>query len=481
MTIKIRLSQIKKLFYLMPRELNRTIGLRFAIVFVIANIIGSGVYKKVAPMAAELNSGILVLLCWLAGGIITLFGALSVAELAAMMPHSGGEFNYHRRIYNKFFAFTYGWASYTVIKTGTIASLAYVFAQSLHQVINGPELWPSLARISVFNVFYPFESLNVKLTAITLILLLTLFNTMGIKIGVRLSATILGLVLAGIATIVVLGVTNPVASLTQITSSASSFTASAFLTAMLSAFFAYEGWNGVAYVGGEVKDPQKNIPRSLVIGVLAVIALYLVVDATYLAVLSVDELAQIYHSPNKIAAVEVVRKITGDMGALAISILIVVTTFGCLHASILSNSRIYFAMANEGLFFRKAGKINTRNAPSFSLWMQGFWSSFLVMSGTFDQLTDMLIFAAFIFYGASALGVIVLRFKAPNEPRPYKVWGYPFVPAAFFLFSVCLVFNSIFTRPREAAIGLSLIALGIPFYFWFVRKTNTLIPPSGSL
>ena len=454
----------------MPRELNRTIGLRFAIIFVIANIIGSGVYKKVAPMAAELNSGTLVLLCWLVGGIITLFGALSVAELAAMMPHSGGEFNYHKRIYNKFFAFTYGWASYTVIKTGTIASLAYVFAQSLHQVINGPELWPSLAEINVFGVFYPFQSLNIKLTAITLILMLTLFNTMGIKIGMRLSATIMGLVLAGIATIVIVGISSPSAAVAQITDSGSSFTASAFLTAMLSAFFAYEGWNGVAYVGGEIKDPQKNIPLSLAIGVFAVIAIYLVVDATYLAVLSVDELTEIYHSQNQIAAVEAMRKVTGDAGALAISILIVITTFGCIHASIVSNSRIYYAMASEGLFFKRAARINSRNAPSFSLWMQGIWSSMLVMSGTFDQLTDMLIFAAFIFYGASALGVIVLRYKAPDEPRPYKVWGYPYVPGLFFLFSVCLVFNSIFTRPREAAIGLSLIGLGVPFYFWFVYR-----------
>ena len=456
----------------MPQQLHRTINLKFAIVFVIANIIGSGVYKKVAPMAAELNSGTLVLLCWLAGGIITLFGALSVAELAAMMPHSGGEFNYHKRIYNRFFAFTYGWASYTVIKTGTIASLAYVFAQSLHQIINGPELWPSLSQINLFNTFYPFQSLNVKLTAIALILILTLFNTMGIRIGVKLSATILGLVLAGIATIVVLGVASPQASVTRITESNAGFNISTFLTAMLSAFFAYEGWNGVAYVGGEVKNPHKNIPWSLAIGVFAVIAIYLVVDATYLSVLSISELKEVYLSQNKIAAVEAVRKVAGNGGALSISILIVITTFGCLHASIVSNSRIYYAMASEGLFFKKAARINSRSAPAASLWMQGIWSSLLVMSGTFDQLTDMLIFAAFIFYGATALGVIILRFKAPDEPRPYKVWGYPFIPAIFFLFSICLVFNSIFTRPREAAIGLSLIAIGVPFYYWFNKQNN---------
>ncbi|MBL7699371.1 MAG: amino acid permease [Chitinophagaceae bacterium] len=451
--------------------LQRTITLRYAVVFVIANIIGSGVYRKVAPMTAELNSPLLVLLCFLAGGIITLFGALCVAELGAMMPEAGGEFRYHSRIYNRFFAFTYGWASYTVIKTGTIASLAYVFAQSLHQIIAGPELLPSLADINVFGVFYPFQSLNVKLTAMSLILLLTLFNTMGIKIGVRLSATILALVLSGIALIVIAGIASPVTSFNRLISeSDAAFSFSPFLTAMLSAFFAYEGWNSIAFVGGEVKNPQRNIPASLAIGVFAVIAIYLIVDAAYLSILSTNELHDIFVSQNKIAAVEAMRKLWGDGGALAIAILIVVTTFGCLHSSIVSNSRIYYAMANQGLFFRKASNLNSRSTPAASLWMQGGWSMLLVMSGTFDQLTDMLIFAAFIFYGAMALGVIILRVREPQESRPYKVWGYPVVPAVFVLFSVALVFNSIITRPREAGIGLTLIALGVPFYFYFNRK-----------
>jgi APA family basic amino acid/polyamine antiporter len=451
--------------------LQRTISLKFAIVFVIANIIGSGVYMKVAPMAAELNSAILVLLCWLAGGIITLFGALCVAELAAMMPESGGEFKYHNRIYNRFFAFTYGWASFTVIKTGTIASLAYIFSQSLHQIINGPELLPSLSEINLLGVFYPFRSLNVKLTAMSVILILTIVNTLGIRIGVRLSATLLALVLAGIGLIVVTaGVSAHSKYGMLISESTSPFYLSPFLTAMLSAFFAYEGWNSIAYVGGEVKDPQRTIPLSLAIGVFAVMAIYLIVDAAYLSILSINDLQVINNAQNKIAAVEAMRILTGDAGAMIISILIVITTFGCLHASIVSNSRIYYAMAGEGLFFSNAGKINRRNAPATSLWMQGLWSMLLVMSGTFNQLTDMLIFAAFIFYGAMALGVIILRIRSPHEVRPYKVWGYPVVPAVFFLFSTALVFNSIVTRPREAGIGLALITLGVPFYFWFNRK-----------
>ena len=207
---------------------------------------------------------------------------------------------------------------------------------------------------------------------------------------------------------------------------------------MLSAFFAYEGWNSIAYVGGEVKNPQRNIPASLAIGVFAVMAVYLVVDATYLSILSMDELKGIFQSQNKIAAVEAMRKISGDGGAFSISILIVITTFGCLHSSIVSNSRIYYAMAKDGLFFRKAARLNSKDAPSASLWMQGVWSSLLVMSGTFDQLTDMLIFAAFIFYGASALGVIILRIREPNEPRPYKVWGIPCNTS-----NLCFVFRGI--------------------------------------
>lgn len=422
-------------------------------------------------MAAELDSALLVLLCWLAGGLITLFGALSVAELAAMMPESGGEFVYHKKIYNRFFAFTYGWASYSVIKTGTIASLAYVFAQSLTQVVSLPDIFPSLSGVNLFGVFYPFQSFTIKLIAIALILTLTIFNTMGIRTGVRLSATLLALVLFGISFIVISGLSSPAADLSAIVPPVQQapFNLSAFLTAMLSAFFAYEGWNGVAYVGGEVKNPKQNIPKSIAIGVFAVIAIYLIVNATYLALLSISDLKEIYLSQNKIAAVETMRKIIGDGGATLISILIVVSTLGCIHASIVSNSRIYYAMAREGLFFRNVARINSHKAPATALWMQGAWSMVLVMSGTFDQLTDMLIFAAFIFYGATALGVIILRKRLPDAHRPYRVWGYPFIPGIFFLFSVALVFNSVFTRPREVAIGLTLISIGVPFYFHFKR------------
>jgi APA family basic amino acid/polyamine antiporter len=248
-------------------------------------------------------------------------------------------------------------------------------------------------------------------------------------------------------------------------------TVSAFYTAMLAAFWAYQGWVSVGFIGGEIKDPKKNIPRGIVMGVFIVIAVYLSVNVTYMTLLSIPQLEQIHKSGNQIAAVEAVRAFWGTGGVLFISVLILVTTLGCTNASILTGARPYYAMAREKLFFPSIAKINKSNVPSNSLLWQGVWASILVLSGTFDQLTDMIIFAVFIFYGATTLGVFILRRRMPDANRPYKVWGYPVVPAIFILFCIGLFFNTIVTRPREAAIGMILILLGIPVYF-LLKKIN---------
>jgi basic amino acid/polyamine antiporter, APA family len=459
--------------------LNRSLGLKLAIVVVIGNILGSGVYKKVAPMAAELDSSLMVLICWVLGGLITLFGALSNAELAGMLADTGGEIVYYKRIYNRFMSFIYGWTNFTIIKTASIASLAYVFAQSLHSMAPLPEVIPAMAECSIGGVFHPFAGFNVKLLAISLILALTFFNTLGIRTGMRLSTILLLLVVAGIMLISIFGLSAPQSDLGQVfavTPAARATGFGAIFTAMLAAFWAYEGWNSVGFVAGEVKNPNRNVPLSLMLGLFGVIAIYLLVNTAYLSLLSTSDLTEIYQSSNKIAAVETVRVFGGNQGAFVISLLILVTTLGCAHASVLSNSRIYFAMAERGIFFRRASRVNKARVPGNSLWMQGIWSSLLVLSGTFDQLTDTLIFAAFLFYGATTLGVFVMRIREPNLPRPYKVWGYPVIPALFILFCIALTINTIAARPREAAIGLSLIALGIPFYFLFrkIQKKNNV-------
>jgi APA family basic amino acid/polyamine antiporter len=456
------------------RRLVRTLGLGYVIIFVVANIIGSGVYKKIAPMAAELHSSVWILLAWIVGGIITLFGALSNAEVAGLLADTGGDFVYFKKIYNRFFAFIYGWSLFTVIQTATISSLAYVFAQSLNSIIHLPDVLLSLQHFTIGGVFYPFQDFGVKLIAILLILLLTLLNISGLKSGAGVSRAILLLVCTGLFVIVVFGLSNGSSkpenymNISELTNG--SVTLSSFYTAMLAAFWAYQGWVSVGFIGGEVKNPTVNIPKGIVMGVFIVIFIYLMTNITYLSLLSIPQLIQIHESGNQIAAVEAVRSFWGAKGVLFISLLILITTLGCTNASILTGARPYYAMARERLFFSGIGKLSKTNVPYNSLLWQGIWASMLVLSGTFDQLTDMIIFAVFIFYGATALGVFILRRRMPNAHRPYKVWGYPFVPAIFILFCIGLFFNTIVTRPREAAIGMALILSGIPVYFLFRRK-----------
>ncbi len=457
----------------LPTQLNRTLGLRLAIVMVIGNIIGSGIYKKVAPMAAELHSPGWILICWVLGGIISMFGALSNAEIASMLADTGGEYAYYKKIYGRFFSFLYGWSNFAAIKTAAIASISYVFAESLNSIVHLPSVLTSWADINIAGVFYPFEGFNVKLVSILLIIILTWINSKGLKTGAELSTVLLLLVIAGITLIIVFGSSSPEAEISgsfNMVTPTQPVTISAIFTAMLAAFWAYEGWNSVGFLGGEIKNPNRNVPLSIGLGLLIVIVLYLLANITYLSLISIESLEQINAAGNSIAAVESVKVFWGTGGVLFISLLILLSTLGCTHATILSNARTSYAMAKEGLFFPKMAKINSSKVPGNALWYQGIWACILILSGTFDQLTDMLIFAAFIYYGATTLGVFILRKKMPDAPRPYKVWGYPVIPASFIIFCVFLIGNTLIARPREAAIGLTLILLGIPFYWWFNRK-----------
>jgi len=455
------------------QQLSRSLGLRLVIVVVISNIIGSGVYKKVAPMAAELNSSAWVLGCWLLGGIISLLGALCNAEVAGLLADTGGEYVYYKKIYNRFFAFVFGWSCFTVIETAAISSLAYVFAQSLVSIIGLPQLFSYVADLSIAGIFYPLADFTVKLTAIILIILLTWINSKGIKASAGFNTALLLLIVTGIALIIIFGLSSKQADPTGIIQSSAgsgSVNFSSIFTAMLAAFWAYEGWASIGYLGGEIKNPNRNIPLGIATGVTTVIVVYLLVNFTYLSLLPIQELRQIHESGNRIVAIEAVRKFWGANGAIFISILILVTTLGCTNAAVMSSCRPYFAMAREGLFFKGVAKLNKNQAPGNSLLCQCIWASVLVLSGSFDQLTDMIIFAVFIYYGATTLGVFILRKKMPDAPRPYKVWGYPVVPAFVLLFCAVLVINTIFARPREAGIGLVLMLTGVPMYWWFMKK-----------
>lgn len=444
-------------------KLSRSLGLRSAILLVVSGIVGSGVFKKVAPMAAELGSPILVLACWIVAGLVSLAGALTYAEMAGMFPQSGGEYVYFKKVYGRLFAFLYGWGAFTVMRTATIAALAFIFGQSL---------------VNVTNSQGESAELMVKLIACSLILFLSFVNYRGVSFAEGLSRGLIYLTFVAVLIIALLGFQTPSGSISHLTQSVQDQVSSvprtllgSLVAASLGAFWGYEGWNQIGYIGEEIKNPQRNLPIALGVGTSIVVAIYVLLNVVYLYVLPIDALAQLASTPNKIAAVEVVRQAAGWAGALFISVLILVTTSNSTNASILMPARIFFAMARDGLFFKSVAIIHpTYKTPSFAILLQSLWAIVLVWSGSFDQLTDMLVFASFIFYGATALGVIILRYKQPNLERPYRVIGYPVIPLFFLACCLLLVIMTLINQPREALTGLGLIATGLPFYWYWKAK-----------
>jgi APA family basic amino acid/polyamine antiporter len=335
--------------------------------------------------------------------------------------------------------------------------------------------------MNVFGFLTPFDNFGVKLLTIALIIGLSYINYIGLTLGENFSRFILYIVLSSLFLITVLGFTLGHGSWTNIQTNSSSYVAhnwtdsifiKSMFAALLSAFWGYEGWSTIGYLGGEIKNAQRNLPLALILGMLFVIVIYFGVNLTYLYVMPIDQLVNNQHSQNTIAAVIVVKTILGNGGGIIISLLILITTLGCTNTTILAAPRLYFAMAREGLFFKSAGDLHPiHNTPSKAFIYQAVVVSLLVISGSFDQLTDMLIFASFIFYGATTLGVFILRKKMPDTARPYKTWGYPIVPAIFILFCVALVVITFAAKPREALMGLGLMLLGVPFYFYWNKKS----------
>ncbi len=452
------------------------VGLRAATFLVVSVIIGSGVFKKIAPMAQELGSPWLIILCWVLAGFISLAGALSTAEMVSMFPNSGGEYYYFQKIYGRFFSFLYGWASFTVIKTAAISALAYIFAQSLNSLFPLPVMGSDASFMGIAL----FQNLSIKILASVLIILLTLLNYRGVQFAEKLSSLLTYLMLAGIIVFIIIGFASGKGSYHNLTSTSTLAKHAApqgwnlikaLFIASLGAFWGYEGWNNIAYIGEEVKNPKRNLPLALGVGTIIVIVTYVLLNILFVYILPIDYFIGLNATPNKIAAVEVAGQISGQIGMTLIAGLIVVTTLNSTNSSILMSARIMYAMARDKMFFKSAASVHPKyNTPDIALFIQAFWAIMLVFSGTFDQLTDMLVFASFLFYGSTALGVIILRIKHPEIERKYKVIGYPFVPAIFCLFCVSLFISTVINQPYSAIWGLSLIATGLPVYYWLNKK-----------
>lgn len=463
------------------QSLERSIGLPMAIILTISSIIGSGVFKKVAPMMAELQSPTWVLLAWVLAGLVSLAGALSVAEISGQIADSGGAYVFLREIYGKTVAFFFGWGNFAVIRTASISSIAYVFAESVHALFPVPETDPALASWTFLGFLHPLDNLGVKLIAIFLIALLTLVNYRGLRYGSLLSRYTTGTVVVSLVAIVALSLLSGKGDISHITQHAATFETATgsgfsffalFFSAMLAAFWAYEGWITLSFIGEEIKDPHRNLPKAIFWGMMAVIGIYLSVNFAYMFVLPAEDLIAVHQSSNQVAAIAVVSHIIGPIGRLLIAALIIVSTFGCTNTTILLAARLYYKMAQNKEFFKAAGEVHPKfHTPGKALLMQGVWASVLILSGSFDQLTDMLIFASFIFYGLSAFGVFILRRRNGGvRPETYQVPLYPVLPALFVLFCIVLVIITLYNRPGEAAMGLLLILTGAPLYYRWNKK-----------
>ena len=456
-------------------SLQPKLGLRAASFLVISVIIGSGVFKKIAPMAQELGTPWLILLCWLIAGIVSLAGALCTAELVSIYPNSGGEYNYFKKIYGRFFSFLYGWASFAVIKTAAISALAYIFAQSLNSLFPLPILDSDISFLGL----HLFENLSIKLLAALLILLLTLLNFRGVQFAEKLSSVLTYAMLAAIAFFLMFGFGSDKGSMTNLTTAAKGLSSDlngwtlmkALFLASLGAFWGYDGWNNIAFIGEEIKNPKRNLPLALGLGTLGVMAVYVMINFVFLYVMPIDFFIQLNETPNKIAAVEVAGQLSGPIGMVLVACLILVTTLNSTNSSILMSARMLYAMSRDKTFFKQAASVHPKyNTPDKALFIQAIWAILLLFSGSFDQLTDMLVFAAFLFYAATAVGLIYLRIKLPNIERGYKVIAYPVVPILFLIFCINICAMTIINQPYEAIMGLALISSGLPVYWWLSRE-----------
>ena len=459
-------------------ELVRGLGVTAAVMIVAGSMIGSGIFRKPATMAGQLMSPELLIIVWIVAGIFTFIGALTNSEIAGMIDATGGQYVYFKKMYGNATAFFYGWSILAVIQTGSQAAIAYVFAEYLGYFFKYPQFSYAIQSfyiyIPIIGKIQPLLNFGTKAVAILCIIFLTGVNYFGVIFGGVVQTIMTSIKIASIIILAFLlfivgsGSMSNVYTNFYIPANVSHNLIAVFGLALAGAFWAYDGWNNVTFVAGEIKQPQRNVPRALLLGTLIVMGVYVLINVAFLYVLPVDVMAK---SP--LVAASAAQVIFGPSGAAIISIAVIISTFGALNGSILSTARVQFAMSRDNLFFKSIGKIHPKFAtPHISLLVQGIWSCVLVMSGTFDTITDYVIFAAWLFYALGAFGVFVLRKKMPDTPRPYKVWGYPIVPAIFVIFSVLFLLNTIISDTSEAAMGMLLILLGLPIYFYWKYKTK---------
>jgi APA family basic amino acid/polyamine antiporter len=452
-------------------ELRRGVGPWAAAAVNIANMIGTGVFLKSRVMTCNVGSPSTVLVVWLAAGLLSLAGTFAYSEIAAMMPEAGGDYVYLKRAYGRLVGFLYGWVAFTMARAGAQAALAVGLAIFMNVALHG-----SLDR------WYPAGAGAVgglSLVAIAAIWAVALINCASVAAGGRM-ALLLTVVKVALALGVGIGAFGFAAgnwshfaqlglggSCEGVAQSARGGVAG-FGAAMLGALWAYDGWANVAPLAGEVKDPQRNLPRAFVGATLVVASLYLFVNAGYFYALTPTQVASV--GTNSSVATDVLKRFLGPVAVSMTAVTLMISSFGALHASVLANSRIPFAMARDGLFFRGLGRVSAHtHVPVRAILAQAAWASVLALSGTYDTLSDSVIFSSWLFYGLMTASLFVFRRTMPDAPRPYRAWGYPIVPLVFLAGTTALLINTFVAAPHEALRGVALLAAGLPFYWYWSR------------
>ncbi len=474
-------------------ELKPTLGLIDATSIVAGSMIGSGIFIVTAQMSRDVGSAGWLLVLWLLTGLITVFAALSYGELAGMMPNAGGQYVYIQRAYGRMISFLYGWTVFTVIQTGVIAAVAVAFAK--YTSVFFPKLNNSLFAIGVsFKITYA------QLVGMTSIVLLTFINSRGVKNGKSIQLIFTSAKLFALFALIILGLAIGFrgdvivenfknmwnASSTTILADGSisivPLAGSALLGAMgatiINSLFSSDAWNNVTFIAAEIKDPKKNIPRSLFLGTFTVTIIYILANIAYLALLPMhgsptgtSTIAQGIMFPNndRVGAAAA-SMIFGDPAVYIMAVLIMVSTFGCNNGLILSGARLFFAMSKDGLFFKKAASLNKKQVPSKALWLQCIWACALCLSGKYGDLLTYATFASLIFYILTIAGIFILRKKEPNTERPYKAFGYPVIPALYILITTAICVDLLIYDTINTSLGLLIVFLGIPVYYLTQKK-----------
>ncbi len=461
--------------------LTRGVGAWGAIAVNVANMIGTGVFLKTRVMTCNVGSAKTVLLVWLAAGLLSLAGTFSYSEIAAMMPEAGGDYVYLKRAYGRVVGFMYGWMTFAVAKAGSQAALAVGLAIFMNVALGGAlQEWH--APLNLFG--YQAHLNGLALVALTTIWTVALINCASVSSGGR---TALGLTIAKVALILGVGISAFVfapGDLAHLAGSALGGSCEGVLdsarggyagfgAAMLGALWAYDGWNNVAPLSGEIRNPQRNLPRAFVGGMLVVASLYLFVNVAYFYAMSPSEIASV--AANSSVATEVLRRFLGPIAVSMTAVALMISSFGSLHASVLANSRVPFAMARDGLFFRGLARLSPRsNVPVRAIVAQAAWGSVLALSGSYDTLTDSVVFASWLFYALSTGSLFIFRRTRPDAPRPYRALGYPVVPVIFLLVTAALLLNTFVAAPRQALQGVAVLLAGLPLYWYWSRKNPGL-------